>query len=935
MKRKEFIQSTSIFSAGIMLLPKDLIFNKNESVESLYNLFKNPPLKYHPYVRWWWVGDKVERSEITRELELLKSAGIGGVEINPIEFPPYTDDLNKRSLTWLSDEWIDMLDHTLNETKRLGLTADLLVGSGWPFGAEFLEGDEREEMLTIAVKKFEGVQDINISIADIIEEADLKFGRSTEYLQYENMEVLLVPDPVSSLDNIINLSDQISSGNIKAKIPSHRWALYVLVKMTGFQKVAHGAPGSAGPVLNHLNKQAVEKYFNHMTDTIQNKIGPLKGRVRSFFIDSLELNGGNWNKEMPEEFKRRRGYDLGPYLPLVLFKAPRKGVPLDDNYGVKIADSFKDTIDKVRLDFDLTIIEVYRDNLSETFRKWCRKNGIQSRVQAYGNMYNTLDGNFGNDIPEGETWIKYRYGKVMPDDNYTDSRSYTVVNKYASSAAHLQGNRLVSCEECTNLEMIFNATLQMMKLCSDMSLITGITHSIWHGYTYSPPEAPFPGWIRFGNFISPHNTHWQYFKCINIYKARISALMQQADFFADIALFISQNELWTKYSLQNEPGPKYRYPEYISLVWEAIHRNGNACDYISESVIQSSEIKNGELIYGKRHYKIIFLISIEILHPDVAEKLLRFLESGGKIFCMGTFPNKSVGLLNSALNDAAVREKVGKMKAFKTDFIFLEIPDKDFTGWFKNIQQTYQIKPYVKLQGGNTFIQQIRYSNTEADFIFLFNSNYDNTYEQQTIIPDKTLIKNRKVYLWDANTGERFQLPDSEKWTIDLYPADLRIFVCAKGKEEPVFENYPDVKNSKAVETPWSLEFVHMNGGPVKKIKWNELKDLKDTAFVDFGGKIVYRNSFRGGHFNWLDLGIVHGISDVKVNGKEAGIRWYGRHIYSLKNFLTDNENEIEVTVTVVMGNYIKSLKDNISTQYRVEKQPIQSMGLIGPVHLI
>ena len=935
MNRKEFIQSTSIFSAGIMLLPKEVFFNKNESVESLYSLFKNPPLKYHPYVRWWWVGDKVERSEITRELELLKSAGIGGVEINPIEFPPYTDDLSKRSLTWLSDEWIEMLDHTLNETKRLGLTADLLVGSGWPFGAEFLEGDEREEMLTIAVKKFEGIQDINISIADIIEEADLKLGSPTEYIHFETREVLLVPDPVSSLDSIVNLSDQIISGNIKAKIPSGRWALCGLVKITGFQKVSHGAPGSAGPVLNHLNKQAVEKYFNHMTDTIQNKIGPLKGRIRSFFIDSLELNGGNWNKEMPEEFKRRRGYDLIPYLPIVLFKAPRKGVPLDDNYGVKVADSFKDTIDKVRLDFDLTIIEVYRDNLSETFRNWCRKNGIQSRVQAYGNMYNTLDGNFGNDIPEAETWIKYGYGKAMPDDNYTDSRSYTVVNKYASSAAHLQGQRLVSCEECTNLEMIFNATLQMMKLCSDMSLITGITHSIWHGYTYSPPEAPFPGWIRFGNFISPHNTNWPYFKYINIYKARISALMQQADFFADIALFTSQNELWTKYSLQNEPGPKYRYPEYISLVWEAIHHNGNACDYISETVIQSSAIKDGELIYGKRHYKIIFLISIEIIHPDVAEKLLEFLESGGKIFCMDTFPNKSVGLLNGALNDAAVREKVEKMKTFKNDFIFLEIPNKNFIGWFKNIQQTYHIKPYVKLQGGNTFIQQIRYSNTEADFIFLFNSNYDNTYEQQTIIPDNSLIKNRKVYLWDADTGDRFQLPDSEKWTIDLYPADLRIFVCAKGKDEPVFEDYPDVKNSKTVETPWSLEFVHMNGEAVKKIKWDELKDLKDTAFVDFGGKIIYRNSFRGEHFKWLDLGIVHGISDVKVNGKQAGIRWYGRHIYSLKNFLTDNENEIEVTVTVVMGNYIKSLKDNISTQYRVEKQPIQSMGLIGPVHLI
>ena len=47
MNRKDFIKSTSFFSAGIMLLPKDFIFNKDESVENLYELFKNPPLKYH------------------------------------------------------------------------------------------------------------------------------------------------------------------------------------------------------------------------------------------------------------------------------------------------------------------------------------------------------------------------------------------------------------------------------------------------------------------------------------------------------------------------------------------------------------------------------------------------------------------------------------------------------------------------------------------------------------------------------------------------------------------------------------------------------------------------------------------------------------------------------------------------------------------------
>lgn len=75
---------------------------------------------------------RLEKAELTRELELLKSAGIGGVEINPIQFPRRTEDMGKPSLVWLSDEWIDMLEHTLKETKRLGLVAEQSMGFTGP-----------------------------------------------------------------------------------------------------------------------------------------------------------------------------------------------------------------------------------------------------------------------------------------------------------------------------------------------------------------------------------------------------------------------------------------------------------------------------------------------------------------------------------------------------------------------------------------------------------------------------------------------------------------------------------------------------------------------------------------------------------------------------------------------------------------------------------
>ncbi len=106
----------------------------------LYELFRNPASQYRPFVRWWWNGNKVEAGELIRELRILKETGVGGVEINPIQFPSRFDgdDLDKPSLQWLSDEWIRMLQVVFDESKSLGMTCDLIVGSGWPFGAECL-----------------------------------------------------------------------------------------------------------------------------------------------------------------------------------------------------------------------------------------------------------------------------------------------------------------------------------------------------------------------------------------------------------------------------------------------------------------------------------------------------------------------------------------------------------------------------------------------------------------------------------------------------------------------------------------------------------------------------------------------------------------------------------------------------------------------------
>src|SRR5690606_16830923 len=119
-------------------------------------IFQEPSSEYRPFVRWWWNGNKVNKAEILRELKLLKEAGIGGVEINPISFPSRADDMGIKSLRWLSDEWIDLVQYAAEQAKNLGMTADLIVGSGWPFGSEDLSEDETAQVVLVYAEEIEG-----------------------------------------------------------------------------------------------------------------------------------------------------------------------------------------------------------------------------------------------------------------------------------------------------------------------------------------------------------------------------------------------------------------------------------------------------------------------------------------------------------------------------------------------------------------------------------------------------------------------------------------------------------------------------------------------------------------------------------------------------------------------------------------------------------
>ncbi len=141
------------------------------------------------------------------------------------------------------------------------------------------------------------------------------------------------------------------------------------------------------------------------------------------------------------------------------------------------------------------------------------------------------------------------------------------------------------------------------------------------------------------------------------------------------------------------------------------------------------------------------------------------------------------------------------------------------------------------------------------------------------------------------------------------------------------------------VNGPWHVTLEPAIGEPTQH-SMNSLVDLgmsDDPALNTFAGTAVYRTRFEASEgAAVLDLGTVASISEVTLNGKRLGVKWWGRHVYPIDEVMKPGENILEVRVTSVLYNYCHSLTDNRTASgwtNRNSREPAP-VGLIGPVRL-
>ncbi|RLA56051.1 MAG: hypothetical protein DRR04_14335 [Gammaproteobacteria bacterium] len=855
-------------------------------------------------------------------MQLMKDAGFGGVEINPIQMPESVKNPSGKPLTWLSREWIDILYHASTVSKKLGMTVDLIVGTGWPFGGEFLLPEETIQGIREQIIELEGPGTKRIELLPILKNSRIE-------------QVKLFPSGASGPDDAIDLTD-LATGqkSIDIKLSKGKYKLYILTWHHTFRTVFRGTKGGAGPVLNHFDKTAVEHYLNHISDQLNRYLpGGMGEHIRSMFCDSIELEGANWTGDLPVEFTKRKGYDLNPYLPLLLDDQP------------DISQQFKKELKRVRFDHRHLLAELLTERFILTFHNWCHENNTLSRYQAYGypSIYtDMLNGYLIPDIPEGDQWLFNGGWQPCAD---IDKIRYAIFNKYASSAGHIRDRKIISSEAMTNTTGVFEASLEYVKQATDINFCSGINHLVLHGFNYSPPEAGFPGWIQFGTYFSEQNPWWSYVKHWTDYTGRLSHLFQESQPVSHVALLGPVADIWSNYGFDRNP--LLMEPWYLHTLWQAFSHLGILSDYISEQVLLTAKVNDGKISIGKMNYQSIILCDVKTMAPETAAKIRELTDQGAKIIILGELPSLSPGLTNATNRDATVQTEISD--AITAGLIRFPSPGKPeqaspdtLLGWTEQLTQKTGIRPDVIIHplNSNLFYNQFTLKNTPL--FFFANTSRENTLSFTV----KFLHKNKSPWLWDAEKGTREQLRFDEDGILPLTLTPLATKLIVMDEKRSGEQAKIDLIPVKLIPKPIKVEDGwHLNMHPVDgdsyTLKLSELKDLsRIKKYENFAGTIDYSADFFIDDTSaiYLDPGIVKETAEIKINGQTAGLQWWGRDPVKVEGLLKTGTNRIEIKVTTLLFNLMRSRVDDPVASYWLGRSKTKSplpTGLIGPVQLL
>ena len=504
-----------------------------------YKLVKSPLTKAG--ARWWWLGSAVTEEGLTWQMEQMASHGIGTLEITPL-YGVQGNDAN--NISFLSPEWMKMLEYTINEGKRLGIQIDMNLGTGWPFGSP-------ETPITEAACKLVVVDSL----------VDSKLAKTIQ---------LPAPKKEQPFARLIIQRD------FKSKTKGKRRVIALYESRTR-QMVKRAAPGGEGYVIDHFDSTAVAHYLSRFDRAFKQSGAPIPA---TFFNDSYEVFGADWTPTLLSEFKARRGYRLEDKL-----------------------QEFVDGEAQVTSDYRETLSDLLLKNFTEQWVKWSHEHGVKVRNQAHGSPANLIDIYAAVDIPEIEGFGLSDFGiQGLRTDPGMTRKNFSDLSmlKYASSAAHVTGKPLVSSETFTWLTEHFRTSLSQMKPDLDLMFCSGVNRMLFHGTCYSPKDDPWPGWKFYASVdMSPTNSIWRDAPMLMSYIDFCQQRLQEGEPDNDFLVLLPVRNMWRtnldkRLMLFEINSMEKKAPEFIASILK-IDSLGYDCDYISEKYLLTTSFIDGKL----------------------------------------------------------------------------------------------------------------------------------------------------------------------------------------------------------------------------------------------------------------------------------------------------------------------------------------------------
>ena len=643
---------SSLMAVLAMLLPAGV-----GAADELAKGFRNPPDTARPGVYWYFMDGNLSREGMTADLEAMKTAGIGN-----LVFLEVNVGVPRGPVDFLSEPWQELFAHAVHEAERLGIEITLGSGPGWAgSGGPWVRLEQSMQHLVASATQVTGPSDFKGALPRPEPRKPYFNGAVTgELIEqreafYEDVVVLAFPTPtgnerIADVDEkalyyrapytsrpnvkpflpapadypavpaaaavdpkqVVDLTDRLQpSGVLPWSVPGGDWTIMRFGRRNNGATTRPAPKPGLGFECDKLDAVALDAHFDAYAGKLLKKVGRRQqGRGWTMLhIDSWEMGAQNWTPRFREEFRRRRGYDLLPYLP---------------TYTGRIVGSLE-LSERFLWDVRLTAQELVIENHAGHLKELGRRYGLGLSIEPYDmNPTSDLDLGAVADVPMCEFW----------SEGFGFDSSFSCFE--ATSIAHTHGRPVVAAEAFTaHHEEAWQLYPAAVKNQGDWAFCTGINRFVYHTFAHKPQGR------RPGMTMGPYGVHWDrgqtwwpMASAYHRYIARCQHLLRQGQTVADICYLIP------------EGAPHVFRPPSSALQGEGCMRDRRGYNFDGcspNTLMANATVVDGCIAFpGGAKYRLLLLPNFETMTPGLLQKIKELVAAGATI--VGPPPRKSPSL---------------------------------------------------------------------------------------------------------------------------------------------------------------------------------------------------------------------------------------------------------------------------------------------------